>query len=106
MSGPFVMPMAHQEKETLEVDFAEWMNAGDVLTSVSVTWHDENGNDASSLQDGSPSVSNTSGFVTKGQNRGTKGATYFVIFVGTTSTGRVMGGDELSTIQLEITNNL
>lgn len=105
--GPYPAPISRQAKQPIGIDWDDWLESGETLdeNSVAVSWEDEDGNDASTLQSGSPSVSNTTTLVTKGENSGTPGKSYFVIFTVQTSEGRTLGGDRVGTIKLRITKN-
>lgn len=105
--GPYHMPVSKQAKQAIGIDWSDWLDAGETLVanSVAVEWRDQSGSDASTLQSGSPSVSNNRTVVTKDENSGTPGKSYFVIFTVKTSAGRVLGGDRTGTIKLKITKN-
>lgn len=105
--GPYHTSLSKQAKQSIGIEWDDWLESGETLVgnSVAVSWEDEDGNDASSLQSGSPSVSNTTTLVTKGENTGTPGTSYFVIFTVQTSEGRILGGDRTGTIKLKITKN-
>ena len=106
MTTPFVIPTSYQEKITIAIDFSPLLALAteETLTAVSVVWQDENNNDASVMQDGSPSIASdgVTAQVTKGSNRGTKGLNYHAVFSVTTSTGRILGGDKHGSIQVAI----
>lgn len=101
---PLVVQTSYAEKIAFGIDFSTVLSTIETLSAVTVTWQDENNNDATAMQDGSASISSdgVTALVTKGSNRGTKGLNYHVSFVVTTSTGRILGGDKHGTIQLEI----
>lgn len=105
--GPYPVSVSKQAKQPLAIDWSDWLESGETLVanSVSVSWEDESGNDASTLQSGSPSVTDNLTLVTKGENSGSPGQSYFVIFTVKTSEGRTLGGDRVGTIKLRITKN-
>lgn len=103
--GPHRIDISKQAKQPLYLDWWDHLDSGETLTSVSVEWQDEDGNDASTLQSGSPYVDNSRTYVTKDENSGTPGKYYYIIMTATTSAGRKLGGDRIGTIKLRITKN-
>lgn len=106
MTGPFVMSMAREQKQEFGLDWCLWLDDGETITAVSTDWKDESGNDASSLETGSPSINGSIVTTTKDENTGTAGTNYFVVFTCTTSTGRILGGAQIGTVKLKFTKNL
>ena len=103
--GPYIKYMSRQAKQEFGLDWSDWLGSSETLSTVSTSWKDEDGNDASSLETGTPSISGSVVTTTKDANTGTAGSNYFVIFTVTTSTGRILGGDRLGTFKLKITEN-
>jgi len=103
--GPHIRWMSKQQKQEFGLDWSRWLDDSETLSSVSTSWEDEDGADASSLETGSPTISGSIVTTTKDENTGTPGTSYFVVFTVTTSTGRVLGGDRIGTVKLKITEN-
>lgn len=103
--GPFVIDMAREQKQEFGLDFFYWLDTDETISSVSTSWTDEDGSDASSLETGSPSIDGSIVKTTKDENTGTGGTNYFVVFTATTSEGRVLGGTRIGTVKLRITEN-
>lgn len=103
--GPYHKEISKQAKQPFYIDWRLHLESGETLDSVTATWLDADGNDASSLETSSAYISGTRTYATKGENAGTKGAYYYLIFTATTSEGRILGGDRLGTIKLKISKN-
>lgn len=103
--GPYHRSISKQAKQSFYLDWRLHLESGETIDSVTATWLDEDGNDASTLESGSAFIDGTRTYATKGGNAGTPGKYYYLIFTASTSEGRVLGGDQLGTIKLKITKN-